>query len=118
MPKLSLVANSRIEDPRKLPYLFRKMPAIRYKELSEEYYRTKSLQAVEEAAQMGGMIVVPSICVHHKRRQADRRISLLGRTYYLLREDEMTDLELAKYRSLCVEREDANEQLREDQARA
>lgn len=117
MSRLSLVTN-RIRDPRKLPYLYRTMPASRYKELSEDYYRTKSLEAVEEAAQIGGLIVVPSACIHHKRRQADRRISLLGRTYYLLREDEMTDLELAKYRSLCIEREDANEQLREDQARA
>lgn len=117
MSRLSLVATSKIQDPRKLPFLYRTMPASRYKQLSEEYYRAKCLQAVEQAAQMGGMVAVPSVCVHHKRRQADRRISLLGRTYYLLREDEMTDLELAKYRSLCVEREDDDEQ-RESQVRA
>jgi len=99
MSNLSLVANRRIPDPRKLPYLYRNMPASRYKELSEDYYRTKSLQAIEDAAKLGGFIVVPSACINHKRRQAERRINLLGRSYYLLRKDEMTDLEYAKYRT-------------------
>ncbi|WP_298737657.1 hypothetical protein [uncultured Chitinophaga sp.] len=102
---LSLVANEKIErDPRKLAYLYPKMPVGRYKDLVDEYYRNTTLRAAEQIAQMSGCILVPSRCLNHKRRDSSRRLMVLGYAYYNIPEDELTDLERAKYIELCAER--------------
>lgn len=103
MERLSLVADAKIErDPRKLAYLYPSMPLRRYKELVDEYYRNLALRAAEQMAQMSGCVLLPSACVHHKRRDPARRLMLFGRTYYSVPEDEMTELEHAKYQSFCM----------------
>lgn len=101
---LSLVKPETLQkDPRKLPYMYPKMPVIRYKELSEQYHRTLTLQAAEQIGAMFGAVLVPSSCINHKRRRADRRMMIYGRTYYVLERDELTDVEWAKYTAVTAE---------------
>lgn len=103
MVHLSLVADAKIErDPRKLAYLYPKMPLRRYKELVDEYYRNLTLRAAEQLAHMSGCVLLPSACVHHRRRDPARRMMLFGRTYYSVPEEELTELEQAKYLILCM----------------
>lgn len=104
---MSLVTDEKLRrDPRKLAYLYPRMPVIRFKELVEDYHRSVTIRTVEQVAEMFGAILVPASCVHHKRRRPDRRVMIYGRTYYVFERDEMTDLEWAKYRELCGEVDD------------
>lgn len=99
---LSLVDQSKLEkDPRKLAFLYPRMPASRYKEKTEEYYRQLCLQRIEAVARMHDSLLVPAPCIHHKRRDPKRRLTVFGRTYYVIPEDELTRLEEAKYRAAC-----------------
>lgn len=100
--RMTLVNLDQIQrDPRKLPYLYPKMPASRYKELSETYHRCLTILALEKVSAMFGAVLIPSSCVHHDRRRADRRIMVHGRTYYVMDETEVTPLEWAKYKAIC-----------------
>lgn len=102
MNELSLVDYTKLEkDPRKLAYLFPSMPAWRYKEKTDEYYRQLCLQAVEIVVKMTGCVLMPSTCLHHRRRDPQRRILIFGRTYYVLDPDALTKAEIVKYRAFC-----------------
>lgn len=97
----SLVDQTKLDkDPRKLPYFYPRMPAIRYKQLSEDYYHALTLKAIEQAAKALNGYIVPAICVHHRRRHPERRISIFGRVYYAIPADDITELELAKYKAI------------------
>lgn len=102
---LSLVDYKAIEkDPRNLPYLYPSMTIYHYKQRTEKYYRNVSLKAFEEVAQLEGKIVVPASCLHweRKKRMADQKVTLLGKTYYVMYLDDMTDLEYKKYELFCL----------------
>lgn len=102
MQSLSLVPSKSIaKDPTKLAYLYPRMPVGRYKEQTDTYYRAMTIRAVEEALKPFGAVLIPSKCVHHKRRDPERRIMIYGRTYYTVQADTMTDLEAAKYAIMC-----------------
>lgn len=88
------------KDPRKLAYLYPKMPVIRYKQLTERYYHDLTLEALTKAVQALGGYLVPASCVHHRRRDPDRRIFIFGRAYYAIHGDEITELEMAKYQAI------------------
>lgn len=89
--------------PGNLPYLFPSMSAYVYKERSEKYYRNVSLHNIEKVAAMSNMLVIPANCLHWQRKKkfGDRNIRLIGKSYYILHPDELTDLEYAKYLAVC-----------------
>lgn len=103
MMPLSLVDSNRLKkDPRRLAYLYPKMPVGRYKELTEDYHRSITIQTMEHISAMFDAVLLPASCVHHKRRRPERRILLYGRSYYVFDVEDLTDLERAKYRALCA----------------
>ena len=99
MNSLSLVQPERIaRDPRKLAYLYPNMPVSRYKAQVDEYYRLTCLAALEQVAKMQNAKLIPASIIHHRRRDTARRITLFGRAYYVIDDDDLTDLEIEKYR--------------------
>lgn len=84
-----------------MAYLYPKMPVARYKAQTDEYYRLLTIQAAETVAALSGTVLLPAVCVHHKRRNAERRMTIHGRTYYVVSETDMTPLEYDKYREIC-----------------
>lgn len=102
---LSLVVNERIRrDPRKLAYLHPRLPLSRYKEQTDEYYQELALKAAEDAARAAGAVLVPSTCLHRRKRQSERRTMIYGRTYYVYQLDDLTPMELEKYKLACEDR--------------
>jgi len=95
-------------DPRKLAYLYPKMPVIRYKQLTEEYHRGITLLTAEKIADMFGCVLIPSSCVHHSRRHPDRRVMIYGRGYYVRETEDVTDLEWEKFRLFAQEMREAD----------
>lgn len=85
-------------DPRKLSFLAPKLPLSRFRALTDEYYRACAIKAAEEVANIAGQLLVPSGCMSKKRRDPARRLMIFGRTYYVLSLDEMTPIEIQKYR--------------------
>ena len=100
--KLSLVnANQLEKDPTKLLYLYPSMPKIRYAKQVDNYYRAQVIAAAEQAAKLNHCLLVPARCIHYKRRDQSKRMVLFGRSYYILRKDDMTELEIEKYKAVC-----------------
>lgn len=77
------------------------MPVGIYKDRVDEYYRNVCLKTVERVAALSHSVVLPSNCVHHSRRDAERRIVLFGKSYYIFAQDDLTMLEAEKYRIVC-----------------
>lgn len=98
---LSIVDSRKLErDPRRLAYLRPKLPLFRFRELTDDFYTASCLKAAEEVAKICGNVLVPSSCMNKKRRDPQRRVMLFGRTYYVLHESEMTELEKEKYQGI------------------
>jgi len=98
------VDNTKLEkDPRKLAFLFPSMPVARYKIQTEEYYKLLCLRTIEQVVQMQDAVLLPSSCVHQKRRDPSRRISLFGRSYYVVPVNQLTATEAEKYQNYCIE---------------
>lgn len=100
MQSLTLVKTEKIKrDPRNLPYLYPSMPLTKYKKISEEYFKNKTLKAIEDAARINNQVLLPQHCLHWERKKkfADRNLKFFGRSYYLISYDDLTDLEIAKY---------------------
>lgn len=91
------------KDPTKLLYLYPSMPKIRYAKMVDSYYKAQAILAAEKAAKANNCLLVPARCIHYKRRDQSRRITIYGRSYYIMPIDDMTDLELAKYKAVCEE---------------
>lgn len=99
----SLVNAKKIKkDPRNLVYLFPSIPATEYKRRTDDYYRYVCLQALEKVAAMTGKIVVPAVCIHWERKKklADRRVKLFTKTYYIVEQNEISQTEYEKYKSM------------------
>jgi len=97
MKKLSLVDPSRLRDPRGLLFKFPSMPAIKYKYISDRFYRNYTLDVAEKIAAMFGCYLVPAACVHHRRKNPERRIMIHGHSYYVRHPDEMNEIEYEKF---------------------
>lgn len=98
---LSIVDDSKLQkDPRRLAFLRPNLPLFRFRELTDNWYKSASLKAAEEVAKIAGKVLVPSGCMNKKRRDPQRRVMLFGRTYYVLDESEMTEIEKEKYQNV------------------
>lgn len=96
---LSLVKE--VPDVTKLPYLYPKMPLLRYKKMAHEYYKKVALKAAEEVAKANDCFLLPACCMNYKRRDPKKRVSIYGKNYYAVSYDEITPLEYEKYKLLC-----------------
>ena len=100
--KLSLIDNDVLnKNPKNLVYLYPSMPKIRLAEKMETYYRAQTIRAAEQAAFTISSLLVPASCIHYKRRDQNKRVVLFGRSYYIVRRDQMTYLEMQKYVDAC-----------------
>lgn len=66
--------------------------------------RLMCLKAAEKTAEAAGFVLLPAICVHHKRRNPERRMTLFQRAYYLVPECDMTPGEFEKFRVVCSDK--------------
>lgn len=103
MTNLSLVDSDRLQkDPRKLAFLYPKMSVGHFKNQVDEYYRLITIKAAEEAAKAANSLLLPSGCLNHRRRDPKRRLMIFGKNYYVIPLDDVTDLEIAKYKLVCA----------------
>lgn len=103
MNALSLVKDEKIQkDPRNLAYLFPSMPVGKYKVLTEQYYKAKTLRAIEEVASINNQLLIPARCLHWERKKKfkDQKINFFGKAYYLINVDDVTETELEKYKDI------------------
>lgn len=90
-------------DPRQLLYHFPSISAIRYSKLASEFYHRKMIEIAEEMARLNGRILVPSCCIHWKRKadiEEKYKIKIGKHMFYILEPSKLTDNEkskLAKY---------------------
>lgn len=106
MQNLSLVPRYKIEkDPRNLAYLFPSMPLAKFSKATDEYFHLKALLAVESIAKMVDHILVPAACFHWQRKKQlqHRNVRVIGRSYYVLMLDDLSDMEKAKYEDMIGE---------------
>jgi hypothetical protein len=97
------VASNKInKHPRNLAYLYPKMSLMSFHDRVNEYYQLLALKSAEDTARALNALLLPSACLHHRRRDPARRVMINGRNYYIIPQDEVTELEWAKYRTLCA----------------
>ncbi|OIJ07622.1 hypothetical protein BKP35_18210 [Anaerobacillus arseniciselenatis] len=93
-------------DPRSLLFNFPSMPKVKFAKMMNEFYFYKALEAVEEAANKLGFILVPRICMHWKRCRdysEDRKVKVVGKTYFMMKFREMTENEILKLENYLEE---------------
>jgi len=104
---LSLINPEKLEkDPTKLLYLYPSMPKIRYAKQVDAYYKAQAIAAAEKVAKANGCLLVPTKCIHYKRKDQSKRVVIYGRSYYIMSRDDMTDLEWEKYKIFCENESD------------
>lgn len=104
MMRLSIVDEKAIRyDARKLAFLYPSIRASTFKNRTDKYYRNRSILAVEQVAKMFGCLLVPTSCLHYTRRNKARRVEILNHAYYIMRPDEMREIEIDKYMELAKE---------------
>lgn len=102
LSNLSLVNPQKIaKDPRKLAYLYPRMPASRYKLRTDDFYRCLTLKIAEDVAAAAGCVLIPATCIHYRRRDPARRVRINGHNYYVMPRDCLTRLEKKKYEDAC-----------------
>lgn len=104
MTTLSLVNQAEIEkDPSKLLYHYPSIPKMRYAKMVDKYYRALAIRAAEDAAKANQCLLVPARCINYKRKDLSKRVIIYGKSYYIMSIDDMTEIEIQKYRIVCEE---------------
>jgi hypothetical protein len=96
----SIVPNSKIQkDVTKLPFHFPSFPLVKYCKLSAEYHFWKAVRMLEQAVQQNGKILVPTSCLHWKRKKQFQGniLHVYGRSFYQLAPEELSRAERTKY---------------------
>lgn len=99
LQKLSLIPDGyKQKDPRALLYHFPSLPKVKYAKLIDKFYYYKALEAVENAAKKMGYILLPRQCMHWQRKKnyADRKVIILGKSFYMMKREELTESEEKK----------------------
>lgn len=103
----SLVPNGyKNRDPRALLYNFPSLPKVKFAKLMNEFYKFQALEAVEDLVNKLGYILLPRNCMNWKRCRdysADRKVKVCGRTYFMMRFDELTKSEIEKLENYIEE---------------
>lgn len=80
-----------------LLYNFPSLPKVKFAKLMNEFYFYKALEAVEEAADKMGFILVPRSCMHWKRCRdysVKRKVKVCGKTFFMMKINEITENEI------------------------
>lgn len=89
-------------DPRQLLYHYPSLPIVKYAKLMQRYSHLQALDVAEDLSMRQGYVLLPSSCIHWERAKKfgqERRIKIGRKSYYLMRLQEMTDLELVKLKN-------------------
>lgn len=89
----------RDKDPRQLLYHYPSMPVVKYAKMMQEFSFYHALAVAEDIAHRQGFILVPYSCMHWERKKrfaADRRVKIGRRSFYMMRESELTPHEKRK----------------------
>src|SRR5690606_5314239 len=80
-------------------YHFPSMPKVKFAKLMNKYWFYKALEAVEMAANKMGFVLVPFSCMTWRRKKdyaEDRKVIINGRSFFMMRENELTKFEREK----------------------
>lgn len=93
------------KDPQHLLYNFPGIHPVKYTKLSAEYHHWQAVAAAEKTAKMFGRYLVPCTLIHWERklRWEGRRIQIGKKAFYALAQEEMTNIEFAKYTAAANE---------------
>ncbi|HHY72279.1 MAG TPA: hypothetical protein GX497_03460 [Bacillus bacterium] len=87
-------------DPRSLPYHFPNFPIVKYAKIMNEYNYYYALKAAEEVANKNGFFLLPTSCMHWQRKakftEMNRKIKVGNYTFFMMRENELTESERQK----------------------
>lgn len=104
---MSLIPNNyKNKDPRTLLYHFPSMPKVHFAKALTKFYNFKALEAVEEAAEKMGYILIPRVCMHWKRCRdyaESRKVKVMGKTYFMMKYEELTNGEKEKLKEYINE---------------
>lgn len=91
------------KDPRNLPYHFKSMSIVAYYKASAKYYFWRLVKTIEDAAKQNGKILVPSECLHWRKKKAlkDFHITVFKKGFYQVRITELSENEKREYLSLA-----------------
>jgi hypothetical protein len=106
---VSIIPNSVYQsDPRQMLYHFPSMSAVKYAKMASTFYHWKMVQTAEELVKIHGQYLIPSSCIHWKRKEdidLKKKIKIGKHVYYILRLDEMTDKEKEKFYAYLEEKD-------------
>ena len=102
------------KDPRRLVYLYpTSLNVVLYAKKMEVFSFYRALDVAEHMAKNLGFILLPYSCIHWERRKKfglDRKIKVGRKSFFMLRENELTKNEKSKlYRHLEEIREEMME---------
>ncbi|KAF0994414.1 hypothetical protein V2J23_00790 [Geobacillus thermoleovorans] len=86
------------KDPRTLLYHFPSIPVVKFAKITQRFYFFKQLEVAQDIANRLGYILVPSVCMHWERVKtfADRRVRIGRNSFFMMRPNELTELEHRK----------------------
>lgn len=96
------------KDPRTLPYLYpTTLNIVAYAKKMNEFSFYQALDVAEQLARLQGFILLPWSCIHWERAKKlghDRKIKIGRKSYFLVKENEMTKTEKSKLQLLIQDK--------------
>ncbi|GEL76573.1 hypothetical protein [Tenuibacillus multivorans] len=88
----------REKDPRQLLYHFPNMPIVKYAKMMQRYSFNHALAVAEDVAHKNGYILIPYDCMHWQRKQrfVDRRVKIGRKSFFMMKDHELTRSERSK----------------------
>ena len=106
--KFSLIPKDyKLKDPRPLLYLYpNSINIVAYAKQMQQFAFYQSLEIAEDMAKRQGFILLPWQCMHWQRAKeygADRKIKIGRKSFFLMKQDELTKMEKLKLQSYLEE---------------
>lgn len=101
MKKYSLIPfDYKKNDPRSLAYFYPKtLNIVLFAKKMQDFSFYQALEVAEEMAEKQGFLLIPWSCIHWKRAKNfgnDRKIKIGRKSYFLMKESELTKTEKIK----------------------
>lgn len=101
MRKYSIIPkNFKLKDPRPLIYLYpEKVNLVAYAKQVQKFSFYQSLKVAEDLANRQGYLLLPWSCMHWERAKEfgpDRKIKIGRKSFFMMRENELTKTEKRK----------------------
>lgn len=94
------------KDPRMLPYHFPSFPVVKFAKLMQIYSFNKTLSAIQDVAHRQGYVLLPAVCMHWgrvKKFGQERRAKVGKHNFYMMRLNELTQVEINKLQNYIRE---------------